>query len=78
MSEDTPTESNSASHFRLSFMASLLVIGPLWLTGWLLLKLFLFDGAIKILPMAWQPETLIGRDIPGLGIVPCCLFIFAE
>ena len=76
MSEDTSNETGS-SHFRLSFMAGLLVIGPLWLTGWLLLKLFVFfDGAIKILPTAWQPETLIGQDIPGLGIILSLLFVY--
>ena len=77
MAEDTPIETSGGSHFRLSFMAGLLVIGPLWLTGWILLKLFVFfDGAIKILPMAWQPETLIGRDIPGFGIVLSLLFVY--
>lgn len=77
MSEDSHIETSSASHFRLSFMAGILVIGPLWLTGWLLLKLFVFfDGAIKILPSAWQPEALIGRDIPGLGIVLSLLFVY--
>lgn len=70
-------ESSGGSHFRLSFIAGLLVIGPLSLTGWILLKLFVFfDGAIKILPMAWQPETLFGRDIPGLGIVLSLVFVY--
>ena len=78
--EAVPIETSATgagSHFRLSFMAGLLVIGPLWLTGWLLLKLFVFfDGAIKILPLAWQPETLFGRDIPGVGIALSLLFVY--
>ena len=75
--ESLQSESSNRSHFRLSFMAGLLVIGPLWLTGWILLKLFVFfDGAIKILPVAWQPETLFGRDIPGLGIALSLLFVY--
>jgi len=75
--ETVQVESSGVSHFRLSFMAGLLVIGPLWLTGWLLLKLFVFfDGAIRILPIAWQPETVFGTDIPGLGIVLSLLFVY--
>ena len=71
------SEEVRGSHFRLSVMAGLLIIGPLWLTGWLLLKLFVFfDGAIGILPIAWQPETLFGQDIPGLGIVLSLVFIY--
>jgi uncharacterized membrane protein len=58
-------------------MAGLLVIGPLWLTGWLLFTLFVFfDGAIQILPQAWQPESLFGQEIPGLGIVLSLLFVY--
>lgn len=70
-------EDGRGSHFRLSIMAGLLIIGPLWLTGWLLLKLFIFfDGAIKILPLDWQPEVVFGRDIPGLGIALSLVFIY--
>ncbi len=77
MSAETPESSQSGSHFRLSFVAGILVIGPLWLTGWFLLKLFVFfDGAIQVLPNAWQPEVLFGRDIPGLGIVLSLLFVY--
>lgn len=78
MSKDNiATETSTRSHFRLSFMAGLLVIGPLWLTGWLLLKLFVFfDGAIRILPDAWQPDALFGQDVPGLGIVLSLVFVY--
>lgn len=78
MSKDNiASEPSTRSHFRLSFMAGLLVIGPLWLTGWLLLKLFVFfDGAIRILPDAWQPNALFGQDVPGLGIVLSLVFVY--
>lgn len=71
------TETSGGSHFRLSIVAGLLIIGPLWLTGYLLLKLFVFfDGAIRILPKAWQPEALFGQEIPGLGILLSLVFIY--
>lgn len=70
-------EITGRSHFRLSIVAGLLIIGPLWLTGYLLLKLFVFfDGAIRILPKAWQPEALFGHGIPGLGILLSLVFIY--
>lgn len=65
------------SHFRLNFIAGVLVSGPFLLTGWLLYRLFVFvDGVIRILPESWQPEALLGYDIPGVGIVLSLLFVY--
>lgn len=65
------------SHFRLNFIAGVLVSGPFLLTGWLLFRLFVFvDGVIRILPESWQPEVWLGYDIPGLGIALSLLFVY--
>lgn len=71
------SSSSIGSHFRLNFIAGVLVSGPFLLTAWLLFKLFVFvDSVIQILPKSWQPEALFGYDLPGLGIVLSLLFVY--
>jgi len=55
---------------RAWFLAGLLVVVPIAVTGWVFFQLAAFlEGAIGWVPQAWQPEALFGRPIPGLGIL---------
>lgn len=65
------------SHLKSVFGTGVLLLTPLLLTSWLLFQFFAFaDGSINILPQSLQPKTLIGFDLPGLGIVLSVLFIY--
>jgi len=50
--------------------AGLLVIAPLAVTLWVLQWIVgTLDQTLLILPVAWQPDRLIGYRIPGLGVL---------
>lgn len=52
------------------FVAGLLVLLPLWITFEALRFLIgLFDRSLLLLPAQYQPNVLLGFDIPGFGIV---------
>ncbi|HEY9017305.1 DUF502 domain-containing protein [Thiomicrospira sp.] len=52
------------------FVAGLLVLLPLWITFEALRFLIgLFDRSLLLLPAKYQPDALLGFDIPGFGIV---------
>lgn len=52
------------------FVAGLLVLLPLWITFEALRFLIgLFDRSLLLLPAKYQPDVLLGFDIPGFGIV---------
>lgn len=58
-------------------IAGILVMAPIWIT--LLLIKFLisiFDNFINLLPKAYQPDTLLGFHVPGLGIIFTILLVF--
>ena len=59
------SEEVRGSHFRLSVMAGLLIIGPLWLTGWLLLKLFVFFDGACLLRLVGAPffSTVVPHNV---------------
>lgn len=43
---------------------------PLAITIWVLnLIVSTMDQSLALLPVKWHPHTLLGRDIPGLGVV---------
>jgi len=58
------------SDFKKLFVTGLLVIIPVWLT-FLIIKflLGLMDNALVILPVRLRPETHLGFQIPGLGLI---------
>lgn len=63
--------------FKKYFFAGLLVWVPLWVT--LLAIRFLvelFDSALLLLPIQYQPSTLLGWHIPGLGIAFTLILMF--
>ena len=56
--------------FRKWLLAGLLVIVPLAITvGVLQWIIGLLDQTLLILPVAWQPDRLIGFHIPGFGVL---------
>jgi len=52
------------------FLTGLLVWVPLGITVWVLnITIGLLDQSLLLLPAGWQPETLLGFYIPGLGVI---------
>jgi uncharacterized membrane protein len=50
--------------------AGLLVLAPLGITLWVLQWIVgTLDQTLLILPLAWQPDRLLGFRIPGLGVL---------
>jgi uncharacterized membrane protein len=58
-------------------LTGLLVLIPLFLTGWVLLTLFNWtDRVLNLIPRAYRPEELLGFTIPGLGLILTVAIIF--
>ena len=50
--------------------AGLLVLAPLGITLWVLQWIIgTLDQTLLILPLAWQPDRLLGYRVPGLGVL---------
>lgn len=63
---------------RRSLLAGVLVLAPLGVTFWVFFALVgRADGIIGLLPYQMQPETLLGFNIPGLGILLSLLLVAA-
>ena len=62
---------------RRYLIAGLLIWLPIWVTL-LVLKFLadLFDKLFTFIPKAYQPDSLIGFHIPGLGLVFALLIVF--
>lgn len=58
-------------------IAGLLVWAPVWVT-YLVINFLLttFDQVIVLLPKNYQPDTLFGVHVPGLGLIIILLLIF--
>ncbi|CAN7599841.1 DUF502 domain-containing protein [Massilia sp. LjRoot122] len=62
---------------RKYFLTGLLVLVPLVITAWVLSMIIsTLDQSLLFVPEAWQPHTLFGRDIPGVGAVLTLAVIF--
>jgi uncharacterized membrane protein len=62
---------------RKYILTGLLVLMPLFLTGWVLLTLFNWtDHILQLIPRAYRPEELLGFPIPGLGLIFTVALIF--
>ncbi len=61
---------------RSNFLTGLIVTGPLLLTIYIIWGIvgFIDNKVIPWLPAAYNPETWLGRDIPGFGVVIFLLF----
>jgi uncharacterized membrane protein len=59
------------------FITGLLIWAPLGVTIWVLsFILGMMDQSIMLLPVEWQPRTLLGFNIPGLGALLTLLIVF--
>jgi uncharacterized membrane protein len=62
---------------RKYFITGLLVLVPLAITVWVLnLVIGTMDQSLLIVPERWQPHTLVGFNIPGLGTILTIMIIF--
>ncbi len=65
------------SFFRRSIIAGLLVWVPLGVTAFVISFLVgVMDKTLVLIPKQYQPDTLIGFHIPGLGVVLSILVVF--
>lgn len=59
------------------FITGLLVLVPLFITLWVLSTLIqTMDQSLLLLPRAWQPENVLGFNMPGLGAILTLGIIF--
>nr|WP_315252673.1 DUF502 domain-containing protein [uncultured Duganella sp.] len=62
---------------RKYFITGLLILVPLAITAWVLnLVISTMDQSLLFVPERWQPRTLFGFDIPGLGTLLTVLIVF--
>lgn len=58
-------------------LTGLLVWLPLVVTLWVISYIInLSDGLVAKLPQQWQPQALIGHDVPGFGLIIALLVLF--
>lgn len=65
------------THIRRYFISGLLIWLPIWVT--LLVIKFLVDilsKSLLLLPYKYQPDTLLGFHLPGIGVIITLLVIF--
>lgn len=62
---------------RKYFITGLLILVPLAITAWVLnLVISTMDQSLLFVPERWQPHTLFGFDIPGLGTLLTVVIVF--
>jgi len=62
---------------RKYFITGLLILVPLAITAWVLnLVISTMDQSLLFVPHRWQPRTLFGFDIPGLGTLLTVVIVF--
>ncbi|MYN29596.1 DUF502 domain-containing protein [Duganella levis] len=62
---------------RKYFITGLLILVPLAITAWVLnLVISTMDQSLLFVPERWQPRTLVGFDIPGLGTLLTVVIVF--
>ncbi len=72
------TVKKSPPHIKRYLIAGLLVWVPIWVT--LLVIRFiinLLDKTLALLPDAYQPQVLLGYDLPGLGLLLSLVIVFS-
>ena len=63
--------------FRRYFITGLLIWVPIGITLWVLDTIIsTMDLSLSLLPANWQPVALVGRNLPGLGVVLTVLVVF--
>ena len=59
------------------FITGLLVLVPLFITGWVISGLVgMMDQSLFLLPETWRPKAQLGLEIPGMGAILTLLIIF--
>lgn len=62
---------------RKYFLTGLLILVPLAITAWVLnIIIGTLDQSLLFVPERWQPRTLVGFDIPGLGAILTIVIVF--
>jgi len=62
---------------RKCFLTGLLVLVPIAITAWVLnIIIGTLDQSLLFVPERWQPRTVFGFDIPGLGAILTILIVF--
>ena len=62
---------------RKYFITGLLILVPLAITAWVLnLVISTMDQSLLFVPERWQPHTLFGFNIPGLGTLLTVVIVF--
>jgi uncharacterized membrane protein len=72
MTSDLPPRKRSLmAGLRASFLTGLVVISPLFLTGYLIwLVTGWIDGwVLPLVPEAWRPDTYFGLNLHGVGVI---------
>jgi len=63
--------------FRRYFITGLLLWVPIGITLWVLNTIIsTMDLSLSLLPANWQPVAVVGRNLPGLGVVLTVLVVF--
>jgi len=63
--------------FRRYFITGLLIWVPIGITLWVLNTIIsTMDLSLSLLPANWQPVAVVGRNLPGLGVVLTVLVVF--
>jgi uncharacterized membrane protein len=74
---DNKLTDNHESPMRKYFITGLLILVPLSITAWVLnLVISTMDQSLLIVPERWQPRTLVGVDIPGIGAILTIAIVF--
>ena len=62
--------------FRRYFITGLLIWVPIGITLWVLDTIIsTMDLSLSLLPANWQPVAVVGRNLPGLGVVLTVLVV---
>jgi uncharacterized membrane protein len=62
---------------RKYFLTGLLILVPLAITAWVLsMVIGTLDQSLMFVPERWQPKTLFGFDIPGIGAILTIAIVF--
>ncbi len=74
---DTPPKPQHKPQIRSYFVTGLLIWVPLVITLWVLnLIVSTMDQTLQLLPAGLQPELLLGRRVPGVGVLLTLVVIF--
>ena len=72
-----PAKQSQPASIRGYLITGLLIWVPLVITLWVLSVIVgTMDQTLSLLPAQWHPHALLGRDIPGVGVVLTLVVIF--